>query len=557
MKKTIFFVLFAVMFTTLSFAQSQLPTLSGYENLSDKGVALSDTAQEGKSFKFFMNTSVSTGNRYTKWDVALAQNVSIPKGAKISANVMVPVSSGDVQASVTLLNNDVVVMNSGLYVISKNSSSGVVFHRQNFQFPEIDGSFNKIRVNLSYLQNEIGSRTIFFDGIYLINGTSETLIDDCNGGGLVMTKPGVTTLTTPTNGATNVSITPTFAYNPTINTTQYQLQIMTKIGTVVYDQKNAATSVTLTTPLAHNTAYDWRVRCWNGNTPSDNWSSTSSFTTVSQVVSVPVFTVGNRDDSQNSITLNWIGGEVQFQLMNVSGTVLQSPSSTTSPYTFSNLADGDYQLRGQFKNPLSDWSVTILFKVKTQVTVNVPVIGTPANNSTGNPVATTLSFTGNASNYEVLIAKNSEFTNDVRTHTITSSPFLIPNLAPSTTYYLKMRGKNGNVYSEFTSVINFMTIGVTGVDENNSLPTKFDLLQNYPNPFNPSTKISFSLPHSSPVTISFFDVTGREVAQQINQTFSGGVHTINFDGAKLSSGIYIYTISSNVGTLSKKMLLMK
>ncbi|RJQ26043.1 T9SS C-terminal target domain-containing protein [Candidatus Parcubacteria bacterium] len=558
MKRIVLFAVLFVVFTTLNFAQSPLPTLTGYENLSDKGVALSDTAQEGKSFKFWMNTSVATGNRYTKWEVALSQSVTFPKGSKISANIMIPDPLGDVQISVTLLNGDNVVMNSALEVESKNTGSSLAFHRKSFRFPEIDGSFNKIRLNLSYVQNESGLRNLFIDGVYLVDGVTETLIDNCNGnGGGTIVKPGVSTLTAPINSATNVSVTPRFDYGSVTNTTLYQLQIMKKLdGSIIYDQKNASTSVTLTAPLSYNTQYDWRVRCWNNDTSSDNWSETFSFTTASQVVSVPIFTVNSRSESDNSITLNWVGGEVEFQLMNMSGTVLQNPSANISPYTFSGLADGDYQLRGRFKNPQSDWSETYIFKVKVQVTLSVPIIGTPGNNSTGNPIQTVLSFTGNASEYEIMIAKNSEFTADVHTYIISTSPYALPNLSPSTTYYLKMRGKSGANYSEYTSVVNFMTVGVTGV-EDNQVPSDFSLAQNYPNPFNPSTLIQFSLPANSLVRISIFDILGREVKQLTNQEFSGGVHSIRFDGEGISSGTYIYMIQTKFGQLSRKMNLVK
>lgn len=77
-------------------------------------------------------------------------------------------------------------------------------------------------------------------------------------------------------------------------------------------------------------------------------------------------------------------------------------------------------------------------------------------------------------------------------------------------------------------------------------PSKFSLEQNYPNPFNPSTSISYSLPASSNVTISVYDISGRKVSTLINnQSASAGTHQINFDATNLASGIYLYRIDAN------------
>lgn len=102
--------------------------------------------------------------------------------------------------------------------------------------------------------------------------------------------------------------------------------------------------------------------------------------------------------------------------------------------------------------------------------------------------------------------------------------------------------------------------GVTAVnesDEANTIPNKFELNQNYPNPFNPSTIIKYQLPSESFVTIKIYDLLGKEVATLVNENKSAGNYQINFDAGKLTSGMYIYTISANNFVQSKKMLLMK
>jgi hypothetical protein len=99
--------------------------------------------------------------------------------------------------------------------------------------------------------------------------------------------------------------------------------------------------------------------------------------------------------------------------------------------------------------------------------------------------------------------------------------------------------------------------GVTGVEQNNSLPTAYSLLQNYPNPFNPSTTIEFGLPNASNVTLKVYNMLGEEVASVVNQTMTAGYHTVVFDASKLASGMYIYRIVAGNFIQVKKMTMLK
>lgn len=90
-----------------------------------------------------------------------------------------------------------------------------------------------------------------------------------------------------------------------------------------------------------------------------------------------------------------------------------------------------------------------------------------------------------------------------------------------------------------------------------SLPVKFNLAQNYPNPFNPSTIISFSIPQTSNVNLSVFNVLGEEVAVLVHETKSAGSYEVEFNAKNLTSGIYIYKLEAGSFKSVKKMLLVK
>jgi len=94
------------------------------------------------------------------------------------------------------------------------------------------------------------------------------------------------------------------------------------------------------------------------------------------------------------------------------------------------------------------------------------------------------------------------------------------------------------------------------------LPKKVELGQNYPNPFNPTTTIKFGLPESGHVKLTVYNVLGQKVAELINENRVQGFHSIIWNGknqlgSQVASGVYIYRLEAPMGTVAKKMLLIK
>jgi len=85
----------------------------------------------------------------------------------------------------------------------------------------------------------------------------------------------------------------------------------------------------------------------------------------------------------------------------------------------------------------------------------------------------------------------------------------------------------------------------------------YSLSQNYPNPFNPTTKIQFAIPVSGFVSLSVFDVLGKEVDVLVNENKAAGNYEVDFDASKLTGGIYFYKLQTGNFTTTKKMVLMK
>jgi hypothetical protein len=89
------------------------------------------------------------------------------------------------------------------------------------------------------------------------------------------------------------------------------------------------------------------------------------------------------------------------------------------------------------------------------------------------------------------------------------------------------------------------------------VPTSFKLDQNFPNPFNPSTKIRYSIPKASRVTLKIYDILGREVQTLVNEQQAPGQYTVTFNAQNLASGVYFYRISAGNFNEVKKLMLLK
>ncbi|MBK7377948.1 MAG: M4 family metallopeptidase [Ignavibacteriales bacterium] len=93
--------------------------------------------------------------------------------------------------------------------------------------------------------------------------------------------------------------------------------------------------------------------------------------------------------------------------------------------------------------------------------------------------------------------------------------------------------------------------------EVDAAPVSFSLEQNYPNPFNPSTKITYSIPHKSFVTIKVYDPLGSLVTELVQEEKEAGKYDLDFNASDLSSGVYFYRIEAGSFNKTNKMILMR
>ena len=137
----------------------------------------------------------------------------------------------------------------------------------------------------------------------------------------------------------------------------------------------------------------------------------------------------------------------------------------------------------------------------------------------------------------------------------THSPHLYSYMDPAVehgaTYYYRLRQVDRDGAATYSAVVTAIV----------KAPALFELNQNFPNPFHGMTRFSYLLPQDSWITISVFDLTGREVAL-LKRGMSGmGEGMLQWDGRdakgkRVSDGLYLLKMSDGLRTAVRRMVLL-
>jgi len=89
------------------------------------------------------------------------------------------------------------------------------------------------------------------------------------------------------------------------------------------------------------------------------------------------------------------------------------------------------------------------------------------------------------------------------------------------------------------------------------IPDSYVLHQNYPNPFNPVTTIMYGIPENTYVLLEVYNILGQRIKTLVDEEKDAGMHEVQFDGSRHSSGTYFYRIQAGDYTATKKFILLK
>lgn len=243
----------------------------------------------------------------------------------------------------------------------------------------------------------------------------------------------------------------------------YRLQIATSNtfadSTLVVNKSNITTTSSIVQLPYGLTKYFWRVRAENNNNIG-LWSVVRSFESTAETPK-DVFPKTGSTGVTKKVTLEWAPGKsgtaFQLQIFKDAGledklfdTLLNTNKFT---YTFSDFNTKYYwRVKGYFDNCQSEWSPAYTLKTYIAPPFNLK----PTHKSQGiEPFLVSFTWEGvpGTQTYDVELSTDSTFKSFFRfDRNITANKVIYGDLAENTMYYWRVRGKNNEGISEWTTI---------------------------------------------------------------------------------------------------------
>lgn len=389
--------------------------------------------------------------------------------------------------------------------------------------------------------------------------------------------PPKSNLIYPQNNSENVSRNVELIWYSDTLSTKYQLQVFDGFDPMIIDTLVIDTLFTSPITFNGNQEYNWRVRGINENRTIQGeplmgeWSTSWSFTT--QVEPVGAITLLSPDHNSTIVgltpTLSWNSeANSQSYTIQVSAdefeTTIAEQVVTDTTFTSPELSYStgyQWRVRGSNASGDSQWSTSWSFTTLKEPLISPEQLSPFADQEN---VGTLVEFqwvsVNSVVSYHLQVAADETFSSlTFESSVIDTNTFILTqSLDQNSSYFWRVRSLSDIEvrHSSWSDTLTFST-GIRTSLEEDILPTEFSLNQNYPNPFNPTTQIKFSLPTTSNVRLVVYSITGQRISTLVDGSMGIGNHTVSFDGKSLSSGVYIYRLTTPEFTQTRFMSLIK
>jgi hypothetical protein len=379
----------------------------------------------------------------------------------------------------------------------------------------------------------------------------------------------------PPNGTTEVPVQAVLRWTRPAGVTSFHCQIATDTSFtsgVALNDTTGTDTVRTATGLSYARTYYWHVR---GKTSGvyGPWSLHWSFRTKKTDPSIPVHIAPASMTTvlDTPVTVRWTrpSGATSFHLQ------LGTDSTFTTGLLLSDVPTTDTFHVVHALNYLTGyWWRVNAYSAATGISayftawkfsIGMPRPGmvkllSPVQNAVVNADTLRLlwrSATPRVDRYWLEYSIDSTFTIKAIDSLLTDTTTVLRSMTKNTAYYWHIRAHNPAGWGLFGLPGSFMR-STTGVDKLlQGVPGSWVLAQNYPNPFNPSTTITFGLPERARVRLTVYNTLGEMVSELTDAEWDAGYHSVAFNAAHLSSGVYFYRMDAGPFVMTRRLMLLR
>ncbi len=337
-------------------------------------------------------------------------------------------------------------------------------------------------------------------------------------------------------------------------------------GSTTWSSTTAATNSATLTGLTTATAYEYQVQavCTAG---SGSYSSSTTFTTLAPPCSVPTGLAVTGLDT-NLAALSWVpvAGAVSYNVdYRITGATIWTTTTTSiAAITLTPLATAttyDWRVQVVCASGTSGYSAIAGF-----ITDTVPTIPPPPPATCLAPAAAAIPATGITGTSATLHwqPEVGALGYNIRYHIAGTSGWLftssvtnlksVTGLTPWATYEFQVQTIcTGGELSAFSGSSLFMAAIPNGVatlqtDDSKSLAV-------YPNPTTGNISLQYYLSGGTTVSVSIYDIVGREVTTVVNST-NQGTGNYNYTATLPSAGVYYVRFTAGDYSITKRVVRM-
>jgi len=159
--------------------------------------------------------------------------------------------------------------------------------------------------------------------------------------------------------------------------------------------------------------------------------------------------------------------------------------------------------------------------------------------------------------FRIQLSLDGDFSEITRDSLVNDATIRLPVFGYGRVWYWRVAAKNEEGWGPWSLRRSFVTVIESTSLHDETMPDEWALFQNFPNPFNPATTIGFSIGATEHVRVDVYTVTGQRVKSIDLGVMNPGKHSITIEMGGMSSGLFLYQVTTPTFRQVRKMTLIK